>query len=97
MGWFMFLRAYDSYGGKIGSNENEEKENIIESQGWCIIGGAGLANGYACKALESVRQLLATFKWHYFAAACFSKYICILVKSVLLRRDKRKCRNIHSQ
>lgn len=32
-----YLRAYDYYGKKIGSNENEEGKIFIESQGWCSI------------------------------------------------------------
>ncbi len=55
-----FLRAYDANGEKIGSSTNEEGKIFIESQGWCIIGGAGLENGYAVKALASVRKHLAT-------------------------------------
>lgn len=57
-GWF--LRAYDSYGKKLGSAENEEGKIFIESQGWCVMGGVGLENGYAEKALDSVRMHLAT-------------------------------------
>ena len=55
-----FLRAYDANGQKIGSKENEEGKIFIESQGWCILGGAGFENGYAQKALDSVRKHLAT-------------------------------------
>ncbi len=55
-----FLRAYDSYGRKIGSKENEEGKIFIESQGWCVLGELGLENGYAQKALESVGKHLAT-------------------------------------
>ncbi len=55
-----FLRAYDADGRPIGSRENEEGKIFIESQGWCILGGAGFENGYAKKALESVRKYLAT-------------------------------------
>ena len=29
-----FLRAYDFFGNKIGSDENEEGKIFIESQGW---------------------------------------------------------------
>lgn len=55
-----FLRAYDAYGKKIGSNENEEGKIFIESQGWCILGGIGLENGFALQALDSVRKYLFT-------------------------------------
>jgi len=55
-----FLRAYDAGGRKVGSAENEEGRIFVESQGWCILGGAGMENGYAQKALESVAKHLAT-------------------------------------
>jgi cellobiose phosphorylase len=55
-----FLRAYDAQGRKVGSNENDEGMIFIESQGWCIIGGLGLENGFAEKALQSVEEHLAT-------------------------------------
>ncbi len=55
-----FLRAYDAYGDKIGSKECEEGKIFIESQGWCILGGVGFEDGLAEKALDSVREHLAT-------------------------------------
>lgn len=55
-----FLRAYDAYSRKIGSKENNEGKIFIESQGWCIMGGVGLENGCAEKALQSVNKHLAT-------------------------------------
>ena len=55
-----FLRAYDANGNKIGSSHNQEGQIFIESQGWCIMGGAGLDNDYAKKALDSVEERLAT-------------------------------------
>jgi cellobiose phosphorylase len=55
-----FLRAYDAFSRKIGSKENDEGKIFIESQGWCILGGIGLDNGFAAKALESVNKHLAT-------------------------------------
>lgn len=53
-----FLRAYDFYGNKIGSNENEEGKIFIESNGWCTIAGIGLEEGMVDKALESVKERL---------------------------------------
>ena len=55
-----FLRAYDSYSKKLGSKENDEGKIFIESQGWCVLGGVGLENGFAGKALDSVRKHLFT-------------------------------------
>ncbi len=51
-----FLRAYDFYGNKIGSDENEEGKIFIESQGWCTMAGIGLAEGLCDKALDSVKE-----------------------------------------
>ena len=51
-----FLRAYDFYGEKIGSNENDEGKIFIESQGWCTMAGIGLKEGLCDKALDSVKE-----------------------------------------
>jgi cellobiose phosphorylase len=53
-----FLRAYDYFGKKIGSKENEEGKIFIESQGFCIMAGVGLEDGKAQKALDSVKKYL---------------------------------------
>ena len=37
-----YLRAYDYFGHKVGSKENEEGQIFIESQGWCTMAGIGL-------------------------------------------------------
>jgi cellobiose phosphorylase len=55
-----YLRAYDARGHKVGSRECEEGQIYIESQGWCVLGGAGADNGRAQKALESVHRHLFT-------------------------------------
>lgn len=54
-----FLRAYDYYGNKIGSNENEEGKIFIESQGFCVMAGIGKDDGRARLALDSVKDLLS--------------------------------------
>lgn len=53
-----FLRAYDFYGNKIGSEENEEGKIFIESQGWCTMAGIGLEEGLCDKALDAVKERL---------------------------------------
>lgn len=55
-----FLRAYDYYGNKVGSNENDEGKIFIESQGYCVMAGIGVKEGYAQKALDSVDKYLNT-------------------------------------
>ncbi|WP_346858762.1 GH36-type glycosyl hydrolase domain-containing protein [uncultured Draconibacterium sp.] len=53
-----FLRAYDYFGNKIGSNENEEGKIFIESNGWCSMAGIGKEEGLVEKALDSVKERL---------------------------------------
>ncbi|HEX2934178.1 MAG TPA: glycosyl hydrolase family 65 protein, partial [Bacteroidales bacterium] len=53
-----FIRAYDYYGRKVGSNENEEAKIFIESQGWCTMAGIGKEEGLCTKALQSVKEKL---------------------------------------
>ena len=53
-----YLRAYDYFGRKVGSNENEEGKIFIESQGWCTMAGIGLEEGMVQKALDSVKERL---------------------------------------
>ena len=53
-----YLRAYDFYGNKIGSKENEEGKIFIESQGFCTMAGIGLEEGMVDKALDSCRKYL---------------------------------------
>ena len=48
-----FLRAYDNYGRKIGSDECEEGKVFIESQGWCTMARIGAEEGLCDKALDS--------------------------------------------
>ena len=53
-----YLRAYDFYGNKIGSNENEEGKIFIESQGFCTMAGIGIEEGMVDKALDSCKRYL---------------------------------------
>ena len=53
-----YLRAYDFYGNKIGSNENEEGKIFIESQGFCTMAGIGMEEGLVNKALDSCKRYL---------------------------------------
>lgn len=51
-----YLRAYDYFGHKIGSGENEEGKIFIESQGWCTMAAIGKEKGYPEMALDSVKE-----------------------------------------
>jgi len=53
-----YLRAYDYYGNKVGSDENEEGKIFIESQGWCGMARIGAEKGMPEKALDSAARLL---------------------------------------
>ncbi len=53
-----YLRAYDYFGKKIGSNEAEEGKIFIESQGWCTMAEIGKEDGMVEKALDSVKEHL---------------------------------------
>jgi len=53
-----FIRAYDYYGRKIGSDENEEAKIFIESNGWCTMAGIGKEEGFCTKALNAVKERL---------------------------------------
>lgn len=55
-----YLRAYDFFGAKIGSSENEEGKIFIESQGWCAMAEIGKAQGMPEKALDAVKKYLDT-------------------------------------
>ncbi|MBO6081708.1 MAG: glycosyl transferase, partial [Bacteroidales bacterium] len=53
-----FLRAYDYYGRKIGSDECEEGKVFIESQGWCTMARIGAEECLCDKALDSAKKYL---------------------------------------
>ena len=55
-----FLRAYDAFGNKIGSKECKDGQIFIEPQGFCVMAGIGMKEGYAKKALDSVAERLDT-------------------------------------
>ncbi len=69
-----FLRAYDDLGRPVGSRENPEGKIFIETQGWCVMAGVGLKNGYAQRALDSVEKYLATPHGIILQQPAFSRY-----------------------
>lgn len=69
-----FLRAYDYYGRKIGSNENEEGKIFIESNGWCTMAGIGKEEGLCEKALDSVKERMDTEFGIVLNNPAFTKY-----------------------
>ncbi len=69
-----FLRAYDDFGKKVGSNENEEGKIFIESQGLCVMGGCGMEDGKAIKTLDAVEERLGTKYGLVLNNPAFTKY-----------------------
>ena len=70
-----YLRAYDYFGRKVGSNENEEGKIFIESQGWCTMAGIGLEEGMVRKALDSVKKHLDCEHGIVLNNPAFTKYL----------------------
>ena len=70
-----YLRAYDYFGRKVGSKENEEGQIFIESQGWCTMAGIGLEEGMVEKALNSVKKRLDCEHGIVLNNPAFTKYV----------------------
>jgi hypothetical protein len=70
-----FLRAYDYYGKKVGSNENEEGKIFIESQGFCGMAGIGLDDGLVKKSMDSVKEHLDCEYGIVLNQPAFTKYV----------------------
>jgi cellobiose phosphorylase len=70
-----YLRAYDYYGRKIGSKENEEAQIFIESQGWCTMARIGANDGMVEKALDSVKERLECEHGIVLNNPAFTKYV----------------------
>ena len=69
-----YLRAFDYYGNKVGSQENEEGKIFIESQGWCSMAGIGLEDGMVEKSLNAVKKHLDCEYGIVLNSPAFSKY-----------------------
>jgi cellobiose phosphorylase len=69
-----FLRAYDYFGAPVGSAVNEEGRIFVEPQGMCVMGGIGLTDGKAERALASVAEHLATPHGILLLQPAYSRY-----------------------
>lgn len=69
-----FLRAYDDFGRKVGSEECEEGKIFIESQGFCVMGQCGIEDGKALLALDSCEEFLGTKYGLVLNYPAFTKY-----------------------
>ena len=70
-----YLRAYDFYGRKIGSKENDEAKIFIESQGWCTMAGIGSEEGMVEQSLDSVKKYLECEHGIVLNNPAFTKYV----------------------
>jgi cellobiose phosphorylase len=70
-----YLRAYDFFGNKVGSNENEEGKIFIESQGWCTMAEIGKEEGMLKKSLDSVKERLDCEYGIVLNNPAFTKYV----------------------
>ena len=69
-----FIRAYDAFGEKVGSDECEEGKIYIEPQGFCVLADIGVREGHAKKALDSVKERLDTKYGIVLQQPAYSKY-----------------------
>lgn len=75
-----YRRAYDAAGRPVGSKSCEEGKIFIESQAWCVLGGAGsdsaagAARGRARTALESLNSYLFTPRGIILQQPAYSRY-----------------------
>ncbi len=70
-----YLRAYDFYGKKVGSKENDEGKIFIESQGWCGMAEIGKAKGLPEKALDATKKYLECEHGIVLNQPAFTKYV----------------------
>jgi len=70
-----YLRAYDYFGKKVGSDENEEAKIFIESQGWCTMAEIGIEEGMVKKSLDSVKERLDCEYGIVLNNPAFTKYV----------------------
>ncbi|MBR1687316.1 MAG: glycosyl transferase, partial [Prevotella sp.] len=70
-----YLRAYDFYGRKIGSKENEEAKIFIESQGWCTMAQIGADEGMVAKSLDATKKYLECEHGIVLNNPAFTKYV----------------------
>lgn len=69
-----FIRAYDAFENKVGSQECEEGQIFIEPQGFCVMAGIGVEEGLADRAMKSVRERLLNDFGIELLNPCYSEY-----------------------
>lgn len=69
-----FLRAYDAFGDKVGSHTCDQGRIFIEPQGFSVMAGIGVDEGFAEKALSSVHRLLSGKYGIEILSPCYREY-----------------------
>ena len=69
-----FLRAYDAFENPVGSKSCKEGQIYIEPQGFCVMAGIGLREGYAAAALQSVKERLESEHGIQLLNPCYTEY-----------------------
>ncbi|OJF77083.1 MAG: glycosyl transferase [Treponema sp. CETP13] len=69
-----FLRAYDAFEHKVGSNECSEGKIYIEPQGFCSLAGIGKDEGFIEKSMDSVRKHLLGEYGVELLSPCYTTY-----------------------
>jgi cellobiose phosphorylase len=69
-----YTRAFDAQSRPVGSHTNKEGQIFIESQAWCLLGGAGQKENRARKVLDSVHERLYTSNGIILQQPAYSTY-----------------------
>lgn len=69
-----FLRAYDAFSRPVGSKVCKEGQIYIEPQGFCVMAGIGVTDGYAAAALKSVKARLESEHGIQLLNPCYTSY-----------------------
>ncbi len=69
-----FIRAYDAFSNKVGSNECEDGKIFVEPQGFCTMARIGEDLGYGKKALDSVEKILTNDYGVEILNPCYKEY-----------------------
>ncbi|MDR2559464.1 MAG: glycosyl transferase [Oscillospiraceae bacterium] len=70
-----FLRAYDDFGRKLGSKDNQEGKIFIEPQGFAVMADLGKESGYPEKVLDAVDKYLNSAHGLVLNHPAFTRYI----------------------
>jgi cellobiose phosphorylase len=69
-----YVRAFDAESRPVGSHLCDEGQIFVESQAWCVLGGAGAYDDRARRALDSVHERLTTPDGIVLQQPAYSRY-----------------------